>query len=128
MADIIDNADGIGEAKFQDNKCIDRIRLFIKVDKDKISEVSCISEGCKAVRDAADILKENLKDKSIESIKLDLKPIKIKHAQELADKTFKRTIENYNKFKNDPLEEIISLTQSYDEGYLPRDKRYDFEF
>ena len=128
MADIIDNADGIGEAKFQDNKCIDRIRLFIKVDKAKISEVSCISEGCKAVRDAAEILKENLKDKEIESIKLDLKSIKIKHAQELADKTFKRTIENYNKFKNDPLEEIISLTQSYDEGYLPRDKRYDFEF
>lgn len=128
MADIIDNADGIGEAKFQDNKCIDRIRLFIKVDKDKISEVSCISEGCKAVRDAAEFLKENLKDKEIESIKLDLKSIKIKHAQELANKTFKRTIENYNKFKNDPLEEIISMTQSYDEGYLPRDKRYDFEF
>lgn len=128
MADIIDNADGIGEAKFQDNKCADRIRLFIKVNKDIISEVSCLSEGCKAVRDAAEVLKENLKDKAIESLKLDLKSIKIKHAQELADKTLKRTIENYNKFKNDPLEEIISMTQSYDEGYLPRDKRYDFEF
>lgn len=128
MADIMDNPDGIGEAKFQDNKCTDRIRLFIKVDKDKISEVSCLSEGCKAVRDAAEVLKENLKDKAIESLKLDLKSIKIKHAQELADKTVKRTLENYNKFKNDPLEEIISMTQSYDEGYLPRDKRYDFEF
>ena len=128
MADIMDNPDGIGEAKFQDSKCTDRIRLFIKVDKDTISEVSCLSEGCKAVRDAAEILKENIKNKAIESLKLDLKSIKIKHAQELADKTLKRTIDNYNKFKNDPLEEIISLTQSYDEGYLPRDKRYDFEF
>ena len=128
MADIMDNPDGIGEAKFQDAKCIDRIRLFIKVDKEIISEVSCISEGCKAIKDAAKLLLENLKDKEIKNIKLDLKSIKIKHAQELADKTLKRTLENYNKFKNDPLEEIISLTQSYDEGYLPRDKRYDFEF
>ncbi len=128
MADIVDNADGIGEAKFQDSKCVDRIRLFIKVDKDKISEVSCLSDGCKPVRDAAEILKESLKDKAIGSLKLDLKSIKIKHAQELADKTLKRTIENYNKFKNDPLDEIIFMTQGYDEGYLPRDPRYDFEF
>lgn len=128
MADIMDNPDGIGEAKFQDAKCIDRIRLFIKVDKDNISEVSCISDGCKAVREAAAFLVNSLKDKSLKNLKIDLKTIKIKHAFETAEKALKRTLDNYNQFKKDPLDEIISMTQKYDEGYLPRDSRYDFEF
>mgnify|MGYP001560225426 CR=1 FL=1 len=128
MPDLMDNPDGIGEAKFQDAKCIDRIRLFIKVDKDNISEVSCISDGCKAVREAADFLVNSLKNKSLNNLKIDLKEIKIKHAFETAEKALKRTIDNYNQFKKDPLDEIISMTQKYDEGYLPRDPRYDFEF
>lgn len=128
MSDIMDNPDGIGEAKLQDGKCIDRIRLFIKVDKDKISEASCICDGCSSVREAANSLIENIKNKSLKEVKLDFKGIKVKHAVEIAEKAFKRTLENYNQFKKDPLDEIIDITQKYDEGYMPRDPRYDFEF
>ena len=124
----MDNPDGIGEAKFQDGKCIDRIRLFIKVEKDKILEASYICDGCSSTREAADILVKSLKNKSLKNIKLDFKGVKAKHAVETAEKAFKRTLENYNQFKKDPLDEIMDMTKEYDEGYLPRDPRYDFEF
>lgn len=124
---LVESPDGVGEAKFQDKKCIDRVRLLIKVEDGKISKADCIAEGCKSVRDAAALLVKSLKDKDLNKVKFDLE-IKEKHAAEITKKAFERTLENYKKFKNDPLDEIVSLTQSYDEGYITRDPRYDFEY
>lgn len=54
--------------------------------------------------------------------------LKEKHASELAKKALERTLKNYERFKDNPLEEIIKISQSYDEGYIERDLKYDFEY
>jgi NifU-like protein involved in Fe-S cluster formation len=126
--ELINNPDGVGEAKFQDSKCLDRIRLLIKVDSEKIVRADTIVTGCTDIKKAADFLVKSLKGKTLKGLKVDFSEIKVKHASEIAKKAFERTLENYKKFKNDPLDEIIKITQSYDEGYVIRDPKYDFEY
>lgn len=125
---LIEHPDGVGEFKFQDKKCLDRIRLFIKVEKDKISKVDSSAEGCKKTEEAAEFLVKNLKNKPLKDLKLDFSKLKDKHTIELAEKTLERTLKNYEQFKNDPLDEVVDIIRSYEEGYPERDPRYDFEY
>ena len=125
---LIENPDGVGEFKLQDKKCLDRIRLFIKVEKGKISKVDYTAEGCKSTKEASEFLVKSLKNKLLKGLKLDFKKIKDKHTVELAKITWERTLKNYEQFKNDPLDEVVEIIRSYEEGYLDRDPRYDFEY
>ncbi|MDP4012215.1 MAG: iron-sulfur cluster assembly scaffold protein, partial [Candidatus Nanoarchaeia archaeon] len=65
---LIEHPDGVGEFKFKDKKCLDRVRLFIKVEKNKISNVDSTAEGCKKAEEAAEFLVKALKNKSLEDL------------------------------------------------------------
>jgi len=104
----IENPDGVGEVG---NKvCGDVMKVYIKVDKEKIKEVKFQTFGCIAAIASSDVLCEIVKGKTIEQAKKiknkdiveklkSLPSIKL-HCSVLGVSALKKALENYEKNKN----------------------------
>ena len=106
----IKNPDGVGEA--QNPVCGDTMRLFIKVEFDRIVDAKFLTFGCGAAIASSSITTEMVKGKTIEEALTisnqevakalgGLPPTKI-HCSVLAEQAVKAAVLNYRK-KNTPL-------------------------
>lgn len=103
------NPDGVGEA--QNPVCGDTMRLFIKVEMERIVEAKSLTVGCGAAIASASITTEMLKGKTIEEalsisdqVVADalggLPPAKI-HCSVLAEKAIHAAVLDYRKRKGE---------------------------
>jgi nitrogen fixation NifU-like protein len=101
----MDNPDGVGEA--QNPVCGDTMRLFIKVERNRIIEAKSLAFGCGAAIASSSITTEILKGKTIEEALLisdqaiaealgGLPPAKI-HCSVLAEKAIQAAVLDYRK-------------------------------
>jgi len=101
----MENPDGVGEA--QNLVCGDTVRLFIKVELDRIIDATFLTFGCSAAIASSSIITELIKGKSVkEVLKISnqvinealggLPPTKL-HATVLVEKAIRSAIENYRK-------------------------------
>jgi nitrogen fixation NifU-like protein len=106
----IENPDGVGEA--QNPACGDTIRLFIKVEADRIIDAKFLTFGCGAAIASSSITTEMVKGKTIvEALKISnqvvaealggFPPAKI-HCSVLAEQAIKAAILDYRKRKSLP--------------------------
>jgi nitrogen fixation NifU-like protein len=112
----IKDPDGVGEA--QNPVCGDTMRLFIKVEFDRIVDAKFLTFGCGAAIASSSITTEMVKGKTIEEALTisnqevakalgGLPPTKI-HCSVLAEQAVKAAVLNYRK-KNNPLPHPSSL-------------------
>ena len=101
----MENADGVGEA--QNPVCGDTMRLFIKVEKDRIIDAKFLTFGCGAAIASSSITTEMIKgrtieealmisDQAIESALGGLPPTKV-HCSILAEKAIRAAVLDYRK-------------------------------
>ena len=101
----MDNPDGVGEA--QNPVCGDTMRLFIKVEMERIVDAKSLTFGCGAAIASASITTEIIKGKKIEEALLisdqaiadalgGLPPAKI-HCSVLAEKAIQAAVLDYRK-------------------------------
>jgi nitrogen fixation NifU-like protein len=101
----IENPDGMGEA--QNPVCGDTMRLFIKVESDRIVDARFLTFGCGAAIASSSIATEMIKGKTIEEALLitdqiviealgGLPPSKI-HCSILAEMAIRAAVEDYRK-------------------------------
>jgi nitrogen fixation NifU-like protein len=101
----IENPDGVGEA--QNPVCGDTMRLFIKVEMDRIVDAKFLTFGCGAAIASSSITTEMIKGKAIEEALMisdqeiaaalgGLPPSKI-HCSILAEKAIHAAVSNYKK-------------------------------
>ena len=105
----MENPDGIGEA--QNPVCGDTMRLFIKVEKDRIIDAKFLTFGCGAAIASSSITTEIIKGKKTEEVLMisdqaiaealgGLPPAKI-HCSVLAEKAIQAAVLNYRKRKGE---------------------------
>ena len=103
----MENPDGIGEA--QNPVCGDTMRLFIKVEKDRIIDAKFLTFGCGAAIASSSITTEIIKGKKTEEVLMisdqaiaealgGLPPAKI-HCSVLAEKAIHAAVLNYRRKK-----------------------------
>ena len=101
----IENPDGMGEA--QNPVCGDTMRLFIKIESDRIVDARFLTFGCGAAIASSSIATEMIKGKTIEEALLitdqiviealgGLPPSKI-HCSILAEMAIRAAVEDYRK-------------------------------
>jgi nitrogen fixation NifU-like protein len=101
----MENPDGVGEA--QNPICGDTMRLFIKVEMDRIVEAKFLTFGCGAAIASSSITTEMIKGKTVEEALLisnqmvtdalgGLPPTKV-HCSVLAEQAIKAAIFDYRK-------------------------------
>ena len=101
----IENPDGVGEA--QNPVCGDTMRLFIKVEMDRIVDAKFLTFGCGAAIASSSITTEMIKGKAIEEAFMisdqeiaaalgGLPPSKI-HCSILAEKAIQAAVSDYKK-------------------------------
>ena len=100
---IIENADGIGEVG--NAKCGDIMKIYLKIDDDKISDVKFETFGCGSAIATSSMATEMIKGKTVEdALKLTnsavvealegLPPVKI-HCSVLAEQAIKTALADY---------------------------------
>jgi len=103
----MENPDGIGEA--QNPVCGDTMRLFIKVEKDRIIDAKFLTFGCGAAIASSSITTEIIKGKKTEEVLMisdqaitealgGLPPTKI-HCSILAEKAIRAAVLDYRRKK-----------------------------
>jgi nitrogen fixation NifU-like protein len=103
----MEDPDGMGEA--QNPVCGDTMRLFIKVESDRIVDVKFLTFGCSAAIASSSLTTEMMKGKTIdEALRISdedivnalggLPPSKI-HCSILAEMTIRAAVEDYRKKK-----------------------------
>lgn len=103
----MENPDGVGEA--QNPACGDTMRLFIRVEMDRIAEAKFLTFGCGAAIASSSITTEMIKGRTIEEVLMisdqaiaealgGLPPAKI-HCSVLAEKAIHAAILDYQKKK-----------------------------
>ena len=108
FAGEIKNADGVGEVG--NIKCGDIMKVFIKVEDNKIADIKFKTYGCVAAIASSDALCELAKGKRIEEVlKITdrqivkrlggLPPVKL-HCSVLGMKALRKAVEDYKKKKN----------------------------
>ncbi len=101
----MENADGVGEA--QNPVCGDTMRLFIKVETDRIIDATFLTFGCGAAIASSSITTEMIKGKTIEEALMisdqvidnalgGLPPTKA-HCSILAEKAIREAVTDYQK-------------------------------
>ena len=101
----MDNPDGVGEA--QNPACGDTMRLFIKVEMERIVDAKSLTFGCGAAIASSSITTEMIKGKKIEEALLisdqaiaealgGLPPAKI-HCSVLAEKAIRAAVSDYRR-------------------------------
>ena len=101
----MENPDGVGEA--QNPACGDTMRLFIKVDTDRIIDATFLTFGCGAAIASSSITTEMIKGKTIEEVLMisdqviaealgGLPPTKV-HCSILAEKAIRAAVSDYQK-------------------------------
>jgi nitrogen fixation NifU-like protein len=101
----MENPDGVGEV--QNPVCGDRMRLFIKVEAERIVDATFLTYGCSAAIASSSITSEIIKGKMIEELQKisnetvmealgGLPPTKI-HAAMLAEQAVKAAVLDYRK-------------------------------
>lgn len=101
----MENPDGVGEA--QNPACGDTMRLFIKVDTDRIIDATFLTFGCGAAIASSSITTEMIKGKTIEEVLMisdqviaealgGLPPTKV-HCSILAEKAIHAAVLDYRK-------------------------------
>ena len=101
----MENADGVGEA--QNPVCGDTMRLFIKVETDRVTDAKFLTFGCGAAIASSSMTTEMIKGKTIEEIlKISdlmiaealggLPPTKV-HCSVLAEKAILAAVSDYQK-------------------------------
>jgi nitrogen fixation NifU-like protein len=101
----MENPDGVGEA--QNPVCGDTMRLFIKVETDRITDASFLTFGCGAAIASSSIATEMIKGKTIEDALMisdqviakalgGLPPAKV-HCSILAEKAIHAAVFDYQK-------------------------------
>jgi nitrogen fixation NifU-like protein len=101
----MENPDGVGEA--QNPACGDTMRLFIKVEANRINDAKFLTFGCSAAIASSSITTEMIKDKTLEEALLisnqmvtdalgGLPPNKV-HCSVLAEQAIKAAIFDYRK-------------------------------
>ena len=101
----MENPDGVGEA--QNPACGDTMRLFIKVDTDRIIDATFLTFGCGAAIASSSITTEMIKGKTIEEVLMisdqviaealgGLPPTKV-HCSVLAEKAIRAAVSDYQK-------------------------------
>lgn len=105
----MENADGVGEAK--NPVCGDSMRLYIKVESDRIVDVKFLTFGCGAAIASSSLATEMIKGKTIEEA-LQIKdedivkalgglPESKIHCSVLAEMAIRAAVEDYRK-KSEP--------------------------
>ena len=99
---IIENADGIGEVG--NAKCGDIMKIYLKIDDDKISDVKFETFGCGSAIASSSLVTEWVKGKTLDEAgqltnaaiaeELALPPVKI-HCSILAEDAIKAAINDY---------------------------------
>jgi nitrogen fixation NifU-like protein len=103
----MENPDGVGEA--QNPVCGDTMRLFIRIEADRITDARFLTFGCGAAIASSSITTEMVKGKTIEEALAisdqmivealgGLPPTKI-HCSVLSEKAIKAAVSNYQKKK-----------------------------
>jgi nitrogen fixation NifU-like protein len=106
----MENPDGVGEA--QNPVCGDTMRLFIKVEANRINDAKFLTFGCSAAIAASSITTEMIKGKTIEEAFTisnqmvaealgGLPPTKV-HCSVLAEKAIKAAVFDYRKKTTSP--------------------------
>jgi nitrogen fixation NifU-like protein len=101
----MENPDGVGEA--QNPVCGDTMRLFIRVEANRINDAKFLTFGCSAAIASSSITTEMIKDKTLEEALLisnqmvtdalgGLPPTKV-HCSVLAEQAIKAAIFDYRK-------------------------------
>ncbi len=101
----MENADGVGEA--QNPVCGDTMRLFIKVEKNRIVDATFLTFGCGAAIASSSMTTEMIKGKTIEEVLRisdlmiaealgGLPPTKV-HCSVLAEKAILAAVSDYQK-------------------------------
>jgi len=101
----MENPDGVGEV--QNPVCGDRMRLFIKVEAERIVDATFLTYGCSAAIASSSITSEMIKGRTIEELQKisnetvmealgGLPPTKI-HAAMLAEQAVKAAVLDYQK-------------------------------
>ncbi len=101
----MENPDGMGEAK--NPVCGDTMRLYIKVESDRITEVKFLTFGCGAAIASSSLATEMIKDKTIEEA-LQIRdediikalgglPESKVHCSVLAEMAIRAAVEDYKK-------------------------------
>ncbi len=104
---IIKNADGVGKAISP--VCGDSMKLYIKIEKDKIKDIKFQTMGCAAAIASSSVLTQMVKGKTIEQAKKITKdkivkalsglPYRKIHCSVLAADALGRAIKDYQKKK-----------------------------
>lgn len=113
----MENPDGVGEA--QNPVCGDTLRLFIRVESDRITEATFLTFGCSAAIASSSIVTELIKGKTvIEALKISnqvidealggLPPTKV-HASLLAEKAIQAAVEDYKKKSDLKCQELTKM-------------------
>jgi len=103
----MENPDGVGEA--QNPACGDTMRLFIRVETDRIVDAKFLTFGCGAAIASSSITTEIIKGKTIEEVLMisdhaiasalgGLPPAKI-HCSVLAEKAIQAAVSDYRRKK-----------------------------
>jgi len=101
----MENPDGVGEV--QNPVCGDRMRLFIKVEAERIVDATFLTYGCSAAIASSSVTSEMIKGRTIEELQKisnktvmealgGLPPTKI-HAAMLAEQAVKAAVSDYRK-------------------------------
>jgi len=101
----MENPDGVGEA--QNPVCGDTMRLFIKVEKDRIIDAKFLTFGCGAAIASSSVTTEIIRGKTIEEVLMisdhviaqalgGLPPTKV-HCSILAEKAIRAAVLDYRK-------------------------------
>jgi len=104
----MENPDGVGEA--QNPVCGDTMRLFIRVETDRIVDATFLTFGCGAAIASSSLTTEMIKGKTIEEVLMisdeaiasalgGLPPAKI-HCSVLAEKAIQAAVSDYRRKKN----------------------------
>jgi len=104
----MENPDGVGEA--QNPVCGDTMRLFIRVEMDRIVDAKFLTFGCGAAIASSSITTEMIKGRAIEEVLMisdqaiaealgGLPPAKI-HCSVLAERAIQAAVSDYQKRRN----------------------------
>jgi nitrogen fixation protein NifU and related proteins len=106
----MENPDGVGEA--QNPVCGDTMRLFIKVETDRVIDAKFLTFGCGAAIASSSLTTEMIKGKTIEEVLIisdrmiaealgGLPPTKV-HCSILAEKAIHAAVSDYHKRRLSP--------------------------
>ena len=131
----MENADGVGEA--QNPVCGDTMRLFIKVETNRIIDAKFLTFGCGAAIASSSITTEMVKGKTIEEVLMisdqviaealgGLPPTKI-HCSILAEKAIQAAVLDYKKKPPSPRLRVEATSPSPPKGEglggVPREEK-----